>query len=77
MMKTLGIEEKSTIRMLSTGTAGAVASFLTQPLEVIKTNRINSPSLFYLELHKKIIQKGWTQYMRGRYLLSYLALSQS
>ena len=66
MRTTLAIEEKSTIRLLSTGTAGAVASFLTQPLEVIKTNRINSPSLFYTEIHKKIIQKGWTQYMRGR-----------
>jgi hypothetical protein len=45
--------------------AGAVASFLTQPFEVLKTNMIVSPSLYINELHSKIIQNGWRQYMRG------------
>jgi hypothetical protein len=45
--------------------AGALASLLTQPFEVLKTNMIDSPSLYVRELHAKIIQKGWKQYMRG------------
>ena len=42
----------------STSAAGAIASFITQPLEVIKTNRINSPAIFYSDVHKKIISSG-------------------
>jgi len=60
------VDDKTVRRLLSTGLAGAVASFVTQPLEVIKTNRIDCPSLFYHDLHQKIISKGWIQYMRGR-----------
>ena len=45
--------------------AGAIASFLTQPFEVLKTNMINSPSLYIKDLHAKIISNGWMQYMRG------------
>jgi Mitochondrial carrier protein len=66
MPKTITVEETTTIRLLSTCVAGAVASLVTQPLEVIKTNRIHSPAEFYRDLHKKIVQKGWGQYMRGR-----------
>ena len=44
---------------------GAIASLLTQPLDVIKTNMINSPTLYFRELHGKIIDKGYRQYMRG------------
>jgi len=67
MPGTLKVEDSSSLKFLWTGSAGAIASFLTQPLEVIKTNRINSPALVYSDLHKKIIQNGWKQYMRGRY----------
>jgi hypothetical protein len=67
MPGTLKVEDSSSLKFVWTGSAGAIASFLTQPLEVIKTNRINSPALVYYELHKKIIQNGWKQYMRGRY----------
>lgn len=66
MPKTIPIEDKPALRLFSTGMAGAVASFLTQPLEVIKTNRINTPALLYYDLHKNIISKGWKAYMRGR-----------
>jgi hypothetical protein len=66
MPKTIAIEDKSSLRLLFTGLAGAVASFLTQPLEVIKTNRINTPAIVYYDLHKKIISQGWKAYMRGR-----------
>lgn len=45
--------------------AGAIASFLTQPFEVLKTNMIDSPTLYFRDLHAKIIRKGWKQYMRG------------
>ena len=62
-------QESAAAKLLNTGTAGAVASFLTQPLEVIKTNKINTPTLVYLDLHKKIVENGWKQYMRGRYTL--------
>jgi hypothetical protein len=65
MPKTLTIKDKSSLRLYSTGMAGAVASFLTQPLEVIKTNRIDTPAILYYELHQKIISKGWRAYMRG------------
>ena len=51
--------------MLATGLSGALASFLTQPLEVIKTNRINSPALLYPDLHRMIMRQGWKSYMRG------------
>lgn len=67
MPKTLTLEDKASMRLYSTGMAGAVASFLTQPLEVIKTNRINSPSVVYTDLHKAIMRKGWRAYMQGRY----------
>lgn len=45
--------------------AGAIASLLTQPFEVLKTNMINSPSMYLSDLHSKIIKNGWMQYMRG------------
>ncbi len=77
MPKTITVEDKSTFRLLSTGLAGAVASFFTQPFEVMKTNRINTPAVVYSELHKRIVSKGWRSYMRGRYPISYSALSQS
>ena len=59
MPATLKVEDSSSLKFIWTGSAGAIASFLTQPLEVIKTNRINSPALLYYDLHKKIIQNGW------------------
>ncbi len=71
MPKVVKVDDTSSLRLLWTGTAGAIASFITQPLEVIKTNRINSPALLYLDIHKKIIQNGWKQYMRGRYFYIY------
>lgn len=77
MPKTLTIEDKSSLRLYATGLAGAVASLLTQPLEVIKTNRINTPAVLYADLHKTIIRKGWRAYMQGRYLSIYLAQLQS
>ena len=46
---------------------GAIASLVTQPLEVIKTNMINSPTLYFRELHEKIVNNGYKQYMRGTY----------
>lgn len=45
--------------------AGAIASFLTQPLEVLKTNLILYPSLYMKDMHHKIINSGWPNYMRG------------
>lgn len=45
--------------------AGAIASFLTQPLEVLKTNLISYPSLYFKEMHLKIIDNGYLNYMRG------------
>lgn len=45
--------------------AGAIASLITQPFQVLKTNMINSPSLYARDLHAKIIASGWKQYMRG------------
>lgn len=65
MPKIVAVEE-TRLRVVGTGLAGAMASFLTQPLEVIKTNRINSPAVLYLDLHRKIVEKGYKQYMRGR-----------
>jgi hypothetical protein len=73
----LGIEDKPSLRVVWTGLAGAIASLLTQPLEVIKTNRINTPSMVYWDLHQKIVSNGWKTYMRGRYKYSYKAQSQS
>lgn len=65
-MRAIGVNDKTSFQLPSTGIAGAIASLLTQPLEVIKTNRINSPALLYGDIHKKIVKDGWTQYMRGR-----------
>lgn len=31
----------------------------------MKTNMIDSPTLYFKDLHGKIIKNGWTQYMRG------------
>lgn len=62
----MNVHKNSSSSLLAAGVAGAAASLLTQPLEVFKTNRINSPALIYRDLHKKIIEKGWSQYMRGR-----------
>lgn len=45
--------------------AGALASFLTQPLEVLKTNLISSPSLYIRDIHRKIVMNGWLTYMKG------------
>jgi hypothetical protein len=77
MTKTITLERNKSLRFYSTVLAGAVASFLTQPLEVIKTNRINSPATFYHDLHKTIIRSGWKTYMRGRYASIYAAPSPS
>ena len=71
MPKTLTIKDNSSLCLYSTGLAGAVASLLTQPLEVIKTNRINTPAVLYSDLHKTIIRKGWRAYMQGRYYVYY------
>ena len=62
-----GLPSETSIFSKTTKTlyAGALASFLTQPFEVLKTNMINSPSLYFSDLHSKIISNGWTQYMRG------------
>lgn len=67
MPKSITIDDSKSLRFYYTVLAGAVASFITQPLEVIKTNRINSPSIFYHDLHKSIVSNGWTTYMRGGY----------
>lgn len=52
-------------KLAQTCLAGGIASFLTQPLEVIKTNMINSPNLLYADLHRSIMSQGWKTYMRG------------
>ena len=52
-------KENSSLVLASPLIAGAIASLVTQPFEVIKTNRINSPALVYFDLHNKIIQNGW------------------
>lgn len=62
-----GIATEKTI--LATGFAGAFASIITQPLEVLKTNKINSPATYYKDIHRKIVQKGMKQYMKGAYFL--------
>ena len=65
-MNSIGsVDQTISSRLLSTGLAGGIASFLTQPLEVIKTNRIHSPSVLYLDLHRRIVSGGWKMYMRG------------
>ena len=56
-------------KTMSTFSAGAVASLVTQPFEVLKTNMINAPSLYFKDLHRFIVQNGWSQYMRGAYIL--------
>jgi len=66
MPKVVTQEPTFSLKIVSTCLAGAVASLITQPLEVIKTNRINSPSSLYRDIHEKIIRNGWSQYMRGR-----------
>ena len=65
-------QESSFLRTYSTAPAGAIASLITQPLEVIKTNRINSPALVYHDLHRKIVAGGWKQYMKGGYYYCYI-----
>lgn len=49
---------------------GAIASLITQPLEVIKTNMINSPTQKFAQLHGEIVGNGYRQYMRGTYIFS-------
>lgn len=58
-------QEKYMSGPMRTVLAGAIASLLTQPFEVLKTNMISSPSLIMKDLHSKIISGGWAQYMRG------------
>ena len=55
-----------------TSIAGALASLLTQPFEVMKTNRINTPATVYLDLHRQIVSTGWKTYMKGRYEVCHL-----
>lgn len=45
--------------------AGAIASFFTQPLEVLKTNLISYPSFYIKDMHQRIIINGWRTYMKG------------
>ena len=45
--------------------AGALASFFTQPLEVLKTNLISYPSFYIKDMHQRIIINGWKTYMKG------------
>lgn len=65
MPQTLRTQDKILTTPAKTIFAGATASLLTQPFEVLKTNMINSPSLYFKDLHSKIIKGGWGQYMRG------------
>lgn len=65
MTNTLYTENNVLSKAVKSISAGAIASFLTQPFEVIKTNMIASPTLYFSELHAKIIKNGWSQYMRG------------
>lgn len=50
--------------------SGAVAPVMTQPLEVIKTNKINSGAV-YKDVHRNIVSKGWLGYMRGGSLAAF------
>jgi hypothetical protein len=52
-------------KFAGTLSAGALASFVTQPFEVLKTNMIASSSTYIREIHNSIIKNGWSQYMRG------------
>jgi len=65
MSPNLRTENKTLSTTYKSVYAGAIASLLTQPFEVLKTNMINSPSLYLSDLHSKIIKNGWMQYMRG------------
>lgn len=65
MSLTFGQENKFLGKVVSTLSAGAVASFVTQPFEVMKTNMINAPTLYMRDLHRFIVRNGWSQYMRG------------
>ena len=65
MAQTITAEKSVLSKASKTICAGAIASFLTQPFEVLKTNMIDSPTLYLRDLHAKIISNGWMQYMRG------------
>jgi hypothetical protein len=52
-------------KFAGTLSAGALASLVTQPFEVLKTNKIASSSTYMREIHHSIIKNGWSQYMRG------------
>ena len=57
--------DKSILKIAGTFSAGGIASLVTQPFEVLKTNMINQPSIYCRDLHRLITSRGWTQYMRG------------
>ena len=51
--------------------SGALASFVTQPMEVLKTNMINRPDSSMREIHQIIVKAGYDQYMRGSLLAAF------
>lgn len=65
MNHVLNNDDSTYSKFITSLSAGAIASFVTQPFEVMKTNMIISSSNYMREIHKSIIKKGWSQYMRG------------
>jgi hypothetical protein len=61
-------EESTLGKVLEPFLAGSIASFLTQPLEVLKTNMIRLPSLTMKDVHLRIIVGGWGGYMKGSWI---------
>lgn len=58
--------DSSTLKTMSkAAAAGSIASILTHPLDVLKTNIITYSSRSVKDIHKKIIAKGWKNYMKG------------
>jgi hypothetical protein len=44
--------DKNLLKMVGTLSAGGIASLVTQPFEVLKTNMINRPSIYFRDLHR-------------------------
>jgi len=65
MNHVLNKEQSAAYKFATSLSAGAIASFVTQPFEVMKTNMIASSSNYMKDTHCSIIKKGWSQYMRG------------
>lgn len=65
MNHVLNNEQRRISKFITSLSAGAIASLVTQPFEVMKTNMIASSSNYFREIHRSIISKGWSQYMRG------------